>query len=149
MAVYFLVMYLGGGAFGPLALGALSDHLAGGVSESARAAGLHQAMYAIPVPSVLRPRCCGGGEGGETGPGGWETRIKEGGGFEAAESVPELPIGQDVALQSLDLPHPVTLQDERAFRVCRFRHGGELRQPAMLLYKAAELHRRHLSGLQK
>ncbi len=53
MAVYFLVMYLGGGAFGPLALGALSDHLAGGVSESARAAGLHQAMYAIPVLSVL------------------------------------------------------------------------------------------------
>jgi predicted MFS family arabinose efflux permease len=53
MAVYFLVMYLGGGAFGPLALGALSDHLAGGAGESARAAGLHQAMYAIPALSVV------------------------------------------------------------------------------------------------
>ncbi len=53
MAVYFLVMYLAGGAFGPLALGALSDHLAGGTTESARASGLHQAMYAIPVLSLL------------------------------------------------------------------------------------------------
>ncbi len=53
MAVYFLVMYLGGGAFGPLALGALSDHLARGTNEAARAAGLHQAMYAIPALSVL------------------------------------------------------------------------------------------------
>ena len=53
MAVYFLVMYLAGGAFGPLALGALSDHLAGGATESARATGLHQAMYAIPALSVL------------------------------------------------------------------------------------------------
>ena len=53
MALYFLVMYLCGGAFGPLALGALSDRLAGGASEAARAAGLHQAMYAIPVLSLL------------------------------------------------------------------------------------------------
>ena len=53
MAIYFLVMYLCGGAFGPLALGALSDRLAGGTGEAARAAGLHQAMYAIPALSLL------------------------------------------------------------------------------------------------
>ncbi len=54
MAVYFLVMYLGGGAFGPLALGALSDRLAGPApTEAARAAGLHGAMYVIPAISVV------------------------------------------------------------------------------------------------
>ena len=53
MAIYFLVMYLCGGAFGPLALGALSDRLAGGTGEAARAAGLHQAMYAIPALSLM------------------------------------------------------------------------------------------------
>ena len=53
MAIYFLVMYLCGGAFGPLALGALSDRLAGGTDEAARAAGLHQAMYAIPALSLM------------------------------------------------------------------------------------------------
>lgn len=34
---------------------------------------------------------------------------------------------RDVGLQPLHLPHLVTLKDERAFRVGRFRHGGELR----------------------
>ena len=54
MALYFLIMYLCGGAFGPLALGALSDRLAGPApSEAARAAGLHGAMYAIPTMSIV------------------------------------------------------------------------------------------------
>jgi MFS family permease len=54
MAVYFLIMYLCGGAFGPLALGALSDHLAGPApTEAARAVGLHGAMYAIPAMSLV------------------------------------------------------------------------------------------------
>ena len=54
MAVYFVIMYLGGGAFGPLALGALSDRLAGPApGEAARAAGLHGAMYVIPAMSVV------------------------------------------------------------------------------------------------
>jgi predicted MFS family arabinose efflux permease len=58
MAFYFLAMYLGGGAFGPLLVGSLSDRFAraaagaGAVAEAARAAGLHQAMYVIPVVSV-------------------------------------------------------------------------------------------------
>jgi MFS family permease len=55
MAGYLLVTYLGGAAFGPLLTGMLSDHLArraAGVmalTEAARAAGLHQAMYVVPV----------------------------------------------------------------------------------------------------
>jgi predicted MFS family arabinose efflux permease len=55
MAGYYLVMYFCGGAFGPLLTGALSDRLArfaagGGVlTEAARAQGLHQAMYVVPV----------------------------------------------------------------------------------------------------
>jgi hypothetical protein len=55
MAVYFLVMYLGGGAFGPLLVGSLSDRLAaaaaraGALPEAARAAGLRDAMYVIPA----------------------------------------------------------------------------------------------------
>jgi predicted MFS family arabinose efflux permease len=51
MAGYFTVMYLGGGAFGPLLTGRLSDYFARGVTEAARAYGLHQAMYVIPVMS--------------------------------------------------------------------------------------------------
>jgi MFS family permease len=59
MALYFLAMYLCGGAFGPLLVGGLSDRFAraaaaaGAGAEAARAAGLHQAMYVIPVVSVL------------------------------------------------------------------------------------------------
>jgi hypothetical protein len=58
MAFYFLAMYLGGGAFGPLLVGSLSDRFAraaaagGATMEAARAAGLHQAMYAIPIVSI-------------------------------------------------------------------------------------------------
>jgi len=58
MALYFLAMYLCGGAFGPLLTGHLSDILArravaaGALAEAARAAGLHQAMYVIPALSV-------------------------------------------------------------------------------------------------
>jgi predicted MFS family arabinose efflux permease len=58
MALYFLAMYLCGGAFGPLIVGSLSDRFArtaagaGAITEAARAAGLHQAMYLIPVVSV-------------------------------------------------------------------------------------------------
>jgi len=55
MGGYFVVQYLGGAAWGPLVTGRLSDHFAraaanaGMVAEAARAAGLHQAMYAIPA----------------------------------------------------------------------------------------------------
>jgi MFS family permease len=51
MSLYFLGMYLCGGAFGPLALGALSDHFAAAAGGD-RAIGLHQAMYLMPVVSV-------------------------------------------------------------------------------------------------
>jgi len=55
MAAYYMAMYLCGASFGPLATGKLSDWLAaravaaGSALEAARAAGLHQAMYSIPV----------------------------------------------------------------------------------------------------
>jgi MFS family permease len=52
MAFYFLVMYLCGGAFGPLAVGALSDRFAAAAGGD-RAAGLREAMYVIPIASVL------------------------------------------------------------------------------------------------
>jgi predicted MFS family arabinose efflux permease len=58
MAVYFLGMYLCGGAFGPLLTGYLSDYFASravgtaGIGEAARATGLHHAMYVIPVLAV-------------------------------------------------------------------------------------------------
>ena len=58
MAAYYLAMYLCGAAFGPLVTGRLSDHFArqamaaGVAAEAARAAGLHQAMYGIPVLSA-------------------------------------------------------------------------------------------------
>jgi predicted MFS family arabinose efflux permease len=51
MSLYFLGMYLCGGAFGPLVMGALSDHFAA-IAGGDRAIGLHQAMYAMPVVSV-------------------------------------------------------------------------------------------------
>jgi MFS family permease len=55
MGGYFVVQYLGGAAWGPLLTGHLSDRFAraaahaGMLAEAARAAGLHQAMYAIPA----------------------------------------------------------------------------------------------------
>ena len=61
MAIYFMAMYLCGASFGPLITGRLSDMmarraatLAGSsvITEASRAAGLHQAMFVIPVLSV-------------------------------------------------------------------------------------------------
>ena len=58
MAIYFMAMYLCGASFGPLLTGRLSDVLArraaaGGMAlETAKAAGLHQAMYAVPALSL-------------------------------------------------------------------------------------------------
>jgi MFS family permease len=55
MGGYFVVQYLGGAAWGPLITGRLSDHFArvaasaGMAADASRAAGLHQAMYAIPA----------------------------------------------------------------------------------------------------
>lgn len=59
MAVYFCAMYLLGGSFGPVVVGRLSDNFArvaasgGPLTETARAAGLHSAMYAVVVFSIL------------------------------------------------------------------------------------------------
>jgi len=62
MAAYFVVTYLGGASWGPLITGRLSDHFAweaaraagsAVITEASRAIGLHQAMYAIPVVSVV------------------------------------------------------------------------------------------------
>ena len=59
MAGYLMVTYLGGAAFGPLLTGMLSDRLArraagaGALAESARAIGLHQAMYLIPAMALV------------------------------------------------------------------------------------------------
>ena len=56
MAAFFVVTYLGGAAWGPLAMGRLSDILgrrSGLAAEAARAAGLHHAMYVIPALAAL------------------------------------------------------------------------------------------------
>jgi MFS family permease len=59
MAVYLLVTYLGGAAFGPLLTGMLSDRLArhaagaASVTEAAKAVGLHQAMYVVPLLALM------------------------------------------------------------------------------------------------
>jgi len=56
MSAYLMVSYLCGASFGPLLTGRLSDHFArasGLRTEAAKAAGLHQAMYVIPVMCVL------------------------------------------------------------------------------------------------
>jgi MFS family permease len=61
MAVYFLVMYLGGASFGPMLTGKLSDLLARRAADSAgssviteafKAAGLQQAMLIIPTLAI-------------------------------------------------------------------------------------------------
>ena len=58
MAIYFMAMYLLGASFGPIITGRLSDYfahkaaLASGsmqMTEAARAVGLHDAMYVIPL----------------------------------------------------------------------------------------------------
>jgi MFS family permease len=59
MAVYFLAMYLCGASFGPLLTGKLSDLMArraaGGarITEAFKAIGLQQAMYVIPLMTIL------------------------------------------------------------------------------------------------
>lgn len=66
MSIYFMAMYLLGGALGPYAIGMISDHftrqaaIASGVAdlttaslEPYRAAGLHSAMYVIPIICVI------------------------------------------------------------------------------------------------
>jgi len=52
MSLYLLGVYLCGGAFGPLAVGWLSDRFAA-MAGGDRAAGLHQAMYVMPALSIL------------------------------------------------------------------------------------------------
>lgn len=52
MSAYLLLTYLGGASFGPLLTGRLSDYFAkysGAAAEAAKAIGLRQAMYVIPV----------------------------------------------------------------------------------------------------
>src|SRR5690606_28089848 len=62
MSIYFMAMYLLGGALGPYVIGLISDHFtrkaafAAGISDMStaalepfRAAGLRSAMYIIPV----------------------------------------------------------------------------------------------------
>jgi predicted MFS family arabinose efflux permease len=58
MAVYFFAMYLLGASLGPVGTGVLSDALAARaaaaagsavIDERARAAGLHQALYIVPI----------------------------------------------------------------------------------------------------
>jgi MFS family permease len=67
MAVYLLVTYLGGAAFGPLLTGMLSDRLArhaagsASVTEAAKAIGLHQAMYVVPALAVVLAAVLWGG----------------------------------------------------------------------------------------
>lgn len=62
VAVYFAGMYLLGGAFGPVVVGALSDRLslaameragADGMTETFKAEGLHDAMFLVPVTLFL------------------------------------------------------------------------------------------------
>jgi MFS family permease len=62
MAIYFLVMYLGGASWGSLIIGKMSDrfalhaaHLAGmdKINEAFRAIGLQKALLAVPVLSFL------------------------------------------------------------------------------------------------
>src|SRR5262245_19177822 len=63
VSVYFLAFYVLGASFGPMLMGALSDHyahiamLAAGANETAiefRALGLHDAMYVIPALVLMR-----------------------------------------------------------------------------------------------
>ncbi len=58
MALYFACMYILGGAFGPIVVGALSDHFSQAamlasnsmiMTEHFKAIGLHSALFVIPV----------------------------------------------------------------------------------------------------
>jgi MFS family permease len=56
MSLYLLATYLGGASWGPVATGRLSDWLARGsglTGEAARAAGLHGAMFVVPVLALV------------------------------------------------------------------------------------------------
>jgi MFS family permease len=62
MAIYFLAMYLCGASFGPVLTGQLSDRMArraanaagaASITEAFKAIGLQQAMFIIPVLSLL------------------------------------------------------------------------------------------------
>ena len=62
MAIYFMAMYLCGASFGPLLTGKLSDLMArraadaagaARITEAFKAVGLQQAMFIIPVLSLL------------------------------------------------------------------------------------------------
>jgi len=59
MSAYLMVSYLCGASFGPLLTGRLSDHFAHAASvaglgaEAAKAVGLHDAMYGIPVLCLM------------------------------------------------------------------------------------------------
>jgi MFS family permease len=55
MAVYLFAMYVLGASLGPVGMGWLSDYFAGGgaVTEASRAAGLHRAMYVIPLIGLM------------------------------------------------------------------------------------------------
>ena len=61
MAFYFMVMYLGGASFGSLITGSLSDRMARQaataagspvITEAAKAIGLQQAMFILPVVAI-------------------------------------------------------------------------------------------------
>jgi len=75
MGGYFVVQYLGGAAWGPLVIGRLSDHFArlaasaGMAADAARAAGLHQAMYAIPALALALAAVLWGGASAITSKG--------------------------------------------------------------------------------
>ena len=71
MALYFFAMYVFGASFGPIVTGTLSERYARGAATTAgivtftkdalepfRAAGLHSAMYLIPVLGGLLARWC-------------------------------------------------------------------------------------------
>ncbi len=62
VGLYFASMYVLGGAFGPLIVGALSDHLAQSamyasgtlvMNESFKALGLYQALYLVPLTLLI------------------------------------------------------------------------------------------------
>ena len=61
MAFYFMAMYLGGASFGSVITGNLSDRMARNaataagfsvITEAAKATGLQQAMFIIPVMAI-------------------------------------------------------------------------------------------------
>jgi MFS family permease len=70
MSAYLMVSYLGGASFGPLLTGKLSDHFArqsGAVMEAAKAIGLRQAMYVIPILCLVLAGVLWGGARSLTG----------------------------------------------------------------------------------